>query len=259
MREYKYLGKVGGRPSKLKPLTGRQCHVEIDKLICKVAGIEEVERLYQGDGDIDVSVGHGEVNVRATLGVINDDAENMYRKDISKIKVLYESEDGKKPQIKQVKLDKEKNRKLLNHINAITSGIPVPNTGMNGVSTPNNNIEGKEAGSGYAGKNKSPAVMNAEAYLKSQEVALLAETNQTQALKNQHEDMIMRKQQDERSNNLIYHMLAEAKAGKKRDITDLYIEKKTLLESKRSMLGNRVTDAKLDQLEEDYMSKSLLE
>ena len=101
--------------------------------------------------------------------------------------------------------------------------------------------------------------MNAEAHLKSQEVALLAESNQTQALKNQREDMIMRKQQDERSNNLIHHMLAEAKAGKKRDITDLCIEKKNLLESKRGMLGNRATDAKLNQLEDDHISKSVLD
>ena len=48
---------------------------------------------------------------------------------------------------------------------------------MNGVSTLNNNIKDKEAESGYAGKNKSLAVMNAKAYLKSQEVTLLAESN----------------------------------------------------------------------------------
>ena len=80
---------------------------------------------------------------------------------------------------------------------------------------------------------------------------MLAEANQTKPLKNQREDQIIRKKkQDESSNNLLCHVFAEAKT-EKRDLTDFHVEKKTLVESKRGMLGDRVTDAKLKQFEED--------
>ena len=72
--------------------------------------------------------------------------------------------------------------------------------------------------------------MSAEAHLKSQGVAWLAETNQTLAMKNQREDQFARQQQHLRSENLINHLLVESKSNKKRDLTDLLIEKKIFLE-----------------------------
>ena len=76
-------------------------------------------------------------------------------------------------------MDREKYRKLINHINAIASGMSLPRADANGGSAPINNMEDKDARSAYWGKNESPAIMSAESHLKSQEVALLVDSNQT--------------------------------------------------------------------------------
>ena len=83
IRKCKCLGKVGGRTSKLKPLTGRHCHVEIDKTLCEEAEIEDMECPCQGDVDADESIDHSEASERAALGVADDDTQTMHRKDIS--------------------------------------------------------------------------------------------------------------------------------------------------------------------------------
>ena len=69
----------------------------------------------------------------------------------------------------------------------VTSGRVVSFTDVSSPITPFDLTDELDSG-GNKGETKSLSVMSAEAYLKSQDVAWLAETNQVSALKPQRED-----------------------------------------------------------------------
>ena len=69
--------------------------------------------------------------------------------------------------------------------------------------------------------------MTDEDALKSQDFALITESNQKHALAVQRKELDLRKLEHKICNNLIHHLLAEVKEKKKISSTDLVIEKKS--------------------------------
>ena len=71
----------------------------MERIICEEEAIEEMEREIQGDGAIEDSVDHGNVNDRATRDASDDDADTLFRKDMSSVKVRCDSEVWKLPKV----------------------------------------------------------------------------------------------------------------------------------------------------------------
>ena len=61
------------------------------------------------------------------------------------------------------------------------------------------------------------------------------------------------------NHNLTCDMIKENVKRNKKDQVDLSIEKHNNLELKREVLGNRITDLKLKQLEEQFLEKNLID
>ena len=82
--------------------------------------------------------------------------------------------------------------------------------------------------------------MKADAALKSQDIAMLAERNHKLALQNQRKELYLREEDHKRNNNWIHHLSVEVKDKKKQSSADICVEYKCLLERKRSLFGGSV-------------------
>ena len=159
-----------------------------------------------------------------------------------------ESESWKTPTTSRAQQSVQRNRNLMTSTNNVVAGRSVSTPATNNANDDEIIVDVDEKDNSQETKHKSPAAMTAAAALKSQDVALIAENNQMHALATQRKELELRQLEHKSSNNLIHHLLAEVKEKKKISSTELFIEKKSMLESKRSILGENVLKKRWNSL-----------